>query len=129
MVWRPVRERSAALIEQLAEETLAATGQDELSLLSSVQGITARSKSSWPPFRTFRRTPCSPALPSLRVETLSQGLIESIRRVRKTSFTLAPEAGTQRLRNRINKGISEADLLHTVGRVFDAGWRTVKRIS
>jgi radical SAM superfamily enzyme YgiQ (UPF0313 family) len=60
------------------------------------------------------------------VETLSQGLIESIRRVRKTSFTLAPEAGTQRLRNRINKGNSEADLLDTVGRVFDAGWRAVK---
>ncbi|MCK9196753.1 MAG: TIGR03936 family radical SAM-associated protein, partial [Syntrophales bacterium] len=66
------------------------------------------------------------ALPSLRVETLSLSLIESIKRVRKTSFTLAPEAGTQRLRNSINKGNTEEDLLKTSALVFDAGWRAVK---
>ncbi|HAR97525.1 MAG TPA: B12-binding domain-containing radical SAM protein, partial [Syntrophus sp. (in: bacteria)] len=52
--------------------------------------------------------------------------MEVIRRVRKTSFTLAPEAGTQRLRDRINKGNTEADLMATAGNVFDAGWRSLK---
>ena len=60
------------------------------------------------------------ALPSLRVETLTPKLIEVIRRVRKTSFTLAPEAGTQRLRDTINKGNTEDELLATTGRVFSA---------
>jgi radical SAM-linked protein len=66
------------------------------------------------------------ALPSLRVETLTPQLIEDVKRVRKTSFTLAPEAGTQRLRDAINKGNTEEDLLETTSRVFAAGWRTVK---
>ncbi|TFG37060.1 MAG: DUF2344 domain-containing protein, partial [Syntrophobacterales bacterium] len=66
------------------------------------------------------------ALPSLRVETLTEKLIEQIKRVRKTSFTLAPEAGTQRMRNIINKGNTEEDLLGSARRVFDAGWRSIK---
>ncbi len=66
------------------------------------------------------------ALPSLRAETLTPKLIEAIRRVRKTSFTLAPEAGTQRLRDVINKGNTEEELLATTERVFAAGWKAVK---
>jgi radical SAM-linked protein len=66
------------------------------------------------------------ALPSLRAETLTPKLIEEIRRVRKTSFTLAPEAGTQRLRDAINKGNTEETLLGTTERVFAAGWKAVK---
>ena len=65
-------------------------------------------------------------LPSLRAETLTRSLIENIRRVRKTSFTLAPEAGTQRLRNIINKGNSSEELLATTEQVFAAGWKSIK---
>ena len=66
------------------------------------------------------------SLPSLRVDTLSPKMIDQIKRVRKTGFTLAPEAGTQRLRDVINKNISEADILNTVQAVFKAGWRVLK---
>lgn len=127
MVWRPVRERNPKLLEQMADAMLSATGQDELSLLSLSSGDYSQIESLLCTLmnRYYERR-IALALPSLRVETLTQRLIEDIRRVRKTSFTLAPEAGTQRLRNVINKGNTEADLLDTAGRVFDAGWRAVK---
>ena len=127
MVWRPVRERTPAVLEEMAEAMLRATGHDELSLLSLSSGDYTRIE---PLLKTLmdryyvRRVAL--ALPSLRVETLTPALIEQIRRVRKTSFTLAPEAGSQRLRASINKGNSEAELLDTTGRVFAAGWKAVK---
>lgn len=127
MVWRPVRERSPAVIEKMAQQMLAATGYEELTLLSLsagdyslidhlLKGLMDR----------YCRQRVAIGLPSLRTETLSRNLMEEIKRVRKTSFTLAPEAGTQRLRNIINKGNTEEDLLRTVGSVFEAGWRSVK---
>lgn len=127
MVWRPVRERRTGELEKMAEDMLAASGQDELSLLSLSSGDYSRIEPllSCLMDRYYGRR-IALALPSLRVETLTQNLIENIRRVRKTSFTLAPEAGTQQLRNRINKGNTEADLLDTVRRVFEADWRAVK---
>jgi radical SAM-linked protein len=66
------------------------------------------------------------ALPSLRVESLSETLIEEIKRTRKTSFTLAPEAGTDKMRQVINKGNTAADLLASVDQVFAAGWKSIK---
>jgi radical SAM family uncharacterized protein/radical SAM-linked protein len=127
MVWRPVRERNPGLLLQMAEEMLGSTGYDELSLLS----LSAGDYSHIEPLiatlmdRYYSRR-VALALPSLRVETLTKNLIDSIRRVRKTSFTLAPEAGTQRLRNVINKGNTEADLIATAASVFEAGWKAVK---
>jgi len=127
MVWRPVRERTPAVIEEMAEATLRATGHDEISLLSLSSGdytlIEPLLKALMD--RYYERR-VALALPSLRVETLTPKLIESIRRVRKTSFTLAPEAGTQRLRDIINKGNTEEELLATTTQVFAAGWRAVK---
>jgi len=127
MVWRPVRERNMDGLENMAEDMLSGSGQDELSLLSLSSGDYSRIEELLSTLmdRYYSRR-IALALPSLRVETLTQNLIENIRRVRKTSFTLAPEAGTQRLRNRINKGNTEADLLDTAGRVFDAGWQAIK---
>jgi len=127
MVWRPVRERSIGTLREMADRMLAATGQEELSLLSLSSGDYTRIETLLPLLmdRYYARR-IALALPSLRVETLSRPLIEAIRRVRKTSFTLAPEAGTQRLRNAINKGNTEADLLRTSAQVFAAGWRSVK---
>ncbi len=127
MVWRPVRERNPGVLQDMADRMLAATGQEELSLLSLSSGDYTFIESLLPLLmdRYYARR-VALALPSLRVETLSRSLIEAIRRVRKTSFTLAPEAGTQRLRNIINKGNTEADLLATAEQVFAAGWRSVK---
>jgi radical SAM family uncharacterized protein/radical SAM-linked protein len=127
MVWRPVRERTPAVLEEMAEAMLQATGHNEISLLSLSSGDYSRIE---PLITTLmdryydRRVAL--ALPSLRAETLTSRLIEGIRRVRKTSFTLAPEAGTQRLRDAINKGNTEEELLATTERVFAAGWKAVK---
>jgi radical SAM family uncharacterized protein/radical SAM-linked protein len=127
MVWRPVRERHPAGIERMAEEMLCSTGHHELSLLSLSTGDYSRIE---PLLATlmdrYHGRRVALALPSLRVETLTRSLMEEIKRVRKTSFTLAPEAGTQRLRDAINKGNSEADLLATTEQVFTAGWKSVK---
>ena len=127
MVWRPVRERQPGILQEMADQMLAATGQEELSLLSLSSGDYTCIETLLPLLmdRYYARR-IALALPSLRVETLSRNLIEAIRRVRKTSFTLAPEAGTQRLRNVINKGNTETDLLATSAQVFAAGWRAVK---
>lgn len=127
MVWRPVRERHPALLQDMADSMLAATGQEELSLLSLSSGDYSCIATLLPLLMDrYYDQRIALALPSLRVETLSISLIEAIKRVRKTSFTLAPEAGTQRLRNSINKGNTEEDLLKTSAQVFDAGWRAVK---
>ncbi len=127
MVWRPVRERHQEEIEVMAAGLLCATGYDEISLLSLSTGDYSRIE---PLLATlmerYYEQRVALGLPSLRVETLTRGLIENIRRVRKTSFTLAPEAGTQRLRNLINKGNTAAELLSTTEQVFAAGWKAVK---
>ncbi|MEA3471630.1 MAG: TIGR03960 family B12-binding radical SAM protein [Thermodesulfobacteriota bacterium] len=127
MVWRPARERNPETLKVMAEEMLSSTGYDELSLLSLSSGDYSQIEpllSSLMDKYYERRIAL--ALPSLRVETLTEKLIEEIKRVRKTSFTLAPEAGTQRMRNVINKGNTEEDLVKTARRVFDAGWRSIK---
>lgn len=127
MVWRPVRERMPAVVEEMAEAMLRSTGHDEISLLSLSSGDYSRIEPLLQNLmeRYYGRR-IALALPSMRAETLTPRLIEEIRRVRKTSFTLAPEAGTQRLRNVINKGNTEEELLATTERVFEAGWRAVK---
>ncbi|MBW2638238.1 MAG: TIGR03960 family B12-binding radical SAM protein, partial [Deltaproteobacteria bacterium] len=127
MVWRPTREKNPEILKGMAEEMLASTGHDELSLLSLSSGDYSQIE----PLLTslmnkYYERRIALALPSLRVETLTENLIEQIKRVRKTSFTLAPEAGTQRMRNVINKGNTEEDLVKTARRVFDAGWRSIK---
>lgn len=127
MVWRPVRERTPSVLEEMAEEMLKSTGHDEISLLSLSSGDYSRIEELLTTLmnRYYPRR-IAMALPSLRAETITPGLIEDIRRVRKTSFTLAPEAGTQRLRDAINKGNTEEELLTTTQRVFEAGWSGVK---
>ena len=127
MLWRPYRERNAKLVADMAGLALAATGHDEVSLLalssgdySCIEGLIQTLMSRHSGERVAL------ALPSLRVETLSRTLIEEIRRTRKTSFTLAPEAGTDKMRRIINKGNTAQDLLASVDRVFDAGWKSIK---
>jgi radical SAM family uncharacterized protein/radical SAM-linked protein len=127
MVWRPARERNPETLKEVAEEMLASTGYDELSLLSLSSGDYSQIEPLLASLMDkYYEQRIALALPSLRVETLTEKLIEQVKRVRKTSFTLAPEAGTQRMRNVINKGNTEEDLLKTARRVFDAGWRSIK---
>jgi len=127
MVWRPVRERRPGDLVHAADAMLACTGHNELSLLSLSSGDYSLIEPLMECLMSrYQAKRVAMSLPSLRPETLTKRLIEEIRRVRKTSFTLAPEAGTQRLRNVINKGNTEADLLATTSRVFDAGWKAVK---
>lgn len=127
MIYRPLRERSPRKILELAKSGLQSTGYDEVSLLSLSTGDYSCIEpllSSLLEHTRERRIAVS--LPSLRVETLTPALIEQVGEVRKTGFTLAPEAGTERLRRVINKGNTEEDLLSTLHRVFSAGWRLVK---
>lgn len=126
-IYRPQRERSPATILSLVEEALQATGYDEISLLSLSSG----DYSCIAPLITelmlrHANDRVAVSLPSLRVGTLTEDLIEEIRKVRKTGFTLAPEAGSERMRKVINKGITEDDLLETAANVYRAGWRVIK---
>jgi radical SAM family uncharacterized protein/radical SAM-linked protein len=127
MTYRPLRERSPRKILELAKSGLQSTGYDEVSLLS----LSAGDYSCIEPLLSSlledtREERIAVSLPSLRVETLTPALIQRILEVRKTGFTLAPEAGTERLRRVINKGNTEEDLRSTLHRVFSAGWRLVK---
>ena len=126
-VYRPVRERSPEQLLDLIERTLRNTGYEEISLLSLSTGdygcilplLTEL-------MRRYAGERVAVSFPSLRVGSLSQELVEEIRKVRKTGFTLAPEAGSERLRRVINKGIIEEDLLRNAGEIYGAGWRLIK---
>ena len=127
MIYRPLRERSPKNILQLVQDGLKATGYDEVSLLSLSTGDYSRIEPLLGAIiDRHRKERVAVSLPSLRVETLTPMLIQRIQQVRKTGFTLAPEAGTERLRRVINKGNTEEDLLSTIRTVFSAGWRLVK---
>lgn len=127
MIYRPWRERSPEKIQQLVAGGLKNTGHDEVSLLSlstgDYSGIEPLLNSI---IDRYRQERIAVSLPSLRVETLTPALIQKIREVRKTGFTLAPEAGTDRLRRVINKSNTEEDLLNTIRTVFSANWNLVK---
>jgi radical SAM family uncharacterized protein/radical SAM-linked protein len=126
-LYRPVRERSPARVAAIVEQSLAASGYEEVSLLSLstgdhscieplLKGLMAR----------HAEEKVAVSFPSLRVGSLTPELMEEIKKVRKTGFTLAPEAGTERLRQVINKGISAEDLLETARAAYGLGWRLLK---
>jgi radical SAM-linked protein len=127
MIYRPLRERTPQKILQLVDEGLKSTGYDEVSLLSLSTGdYSCIGPLLSSIIERYREEKVAVSLPSLRVETLTPSIIRQIQEVRKTGFTLAPEAGSERLRRVINKGNTEADLLSTIRTVFSANWRLVK---
>jgi radical SAM-linked protein len=127
MIYRPLRERSPRKILDLMKGGLESTGYDEVSLLSLSTGdYTCIDPLLSSVLDLTRGRKIAVSFPSLRVETLTPSLIQQVQEVRKTGFTLAPEAGTERLRRVINKGNTEEDLLSTIQQVFSAGWRRVK---
>lgn len=127
MIYRPVREREVDTILRTFRDSIAASGYEEVSLTSLSSGdYTALSRLVQEVVRTAKERHVGVSLPSLRPGALSQDVIMEILKIRKTGFTIAPEAGTQRLRNVINKGIDEEDILKTVHRVFGSGWEILK---
>ncbi|KUG27185.1 fe-s oxidoreductase [hydrocarbon metagenome] len=127
MVYRPVRERGLDTIASLVDEGLRCTGFEELSFLSLSTGDFSALESLFSQSaHKCRREQVSISLPSLRAGTLSDPMLEIMARIRRTGATLAPEAATQRLRDVINKGISEEDILSHAGRLFAKGWQQVK---
>ncbi|MBU0479865.1 MAG: TIGR03960 family B12-binding radical SAM protein [Proteobacteria bacterium] len=127
IIYRPVRERSPEKILQLAEQGINASGFDEVALLSLSTGDYSCIADLL--VRIMDRMSdrkVSVSMPSMRVGTLIPEMMEQIRRVRKTGFTLAPEAGTDRLRQVINKGITEQDLLEASRAAFGLGWKLLK---
>lgn len=127
MIYRPVRERDPDLVIEHAEKGLLHTGFEELSLLSLSSGdyscIGPLIKSLMDK-QAGEKTAVS--LPSLRMDSLDPTWVEQIKRVRKTGFTLAPEAGNDKLRKIINKDLTDKDILETAREVYGAGWNLMK---
>ncbi|MEN8257083.1 MAG: TIGR03960 family B12-binding radical SAM protein [Thermodesulfobacteriota bacterium] len=127
IIYRPVRERTPAQVLRLAKEGIGASGFEELALLSLSTGdYSCLGPLLVKLMDTFARKRVSVSMPSMRVGTLTPEIMEQIKRVRKTGFTVAPEAGTDRLRQVINKGITEEDLLATCSSAFGLGWKLIK---
>jgi radical SAM family uncharacterized protein/radical SAM-linked protein len=127
MIYRPVRERSLKTVMNLAERCLQSTGYEDLSLLSLSTGdYTCIAPLINTLMHRYASQHISVSLPSFRAGTLGPELMRTIKRVRKTGFTIAPEAGTQRLRDVINKNITTDEIAATVQDAFSAGWRVIK---
>ena len=127
MVYRPLRERSLSMLERVAENSLKATGNDEISL-SSLSSSDYRELPELCNYLidNFRSKNINIALPSLRIDAFSLDVMSKVQDVRKSSLTFAPEAGTQRMRDVINKGLTEEDILHGAEEAFKGGWNKVK---
>lgn len=126
-IYRPVRERSPQKIAELVEKALENSGYEEISLLSLSTGdYTCIEPLLKGLMQKYAEERVAVSFPSLRVGSLTEELMNEIKKVRKTGFTLAPEAGSERLRRLINKGISEDDLLSTTRNAYTLGWRLIK---
>ena len=127
IIYRPYRERSPERVKDLLQQSIECTGFDELSLASLSTG----DYSSIQPLmedlvERYRASRVSISLPSLRIGTLTPEMIRAVAGVRKSGFTLAPEAGTERLRCVINKPLAEQDLLDAAAVIFSSGWSVLK---
>lgn len=127
MVYRPVRERSLETIHNLLDDCLGETGFDEISFLSLSTGdFSALKTLCFSALDRCAREQIGLSLPSLRVGSIDDEIIERMSDLRRTGCTLAPEAGSQRLRDVINKGVTEEDLLLHAQKLLEHGWRQVK---
>jgi len=127
MIYRPVRERSLDGLDEILTTGLAETGYEETSMLSLSTGDFSGLDSLFT--RSFDKCAAeqiSISLPSLRVGSLSAPIMERISSIRRTGATIAPEAGSQRLRDVINKGVDEAGLMEHIRLLFENGWQGVK---
>jgi len=126
-VYRPVRERTPERLFEMALNLEENTGYDEISLTSlSTSDYTGLKTLTDKLIEEMEPRKVNLALPSLRVDSFSIELMKKAQKVRKSGLTFAPEAGTQRLRDIINKGVTEEDLLNSVATAFKGGWNGVK---
>ncbi len=127
MTYRPVRERSPDTVLRLAEESLKQTGHDAISFTSLSSGDYSCLQYLMSEFnKKYFDKNISISLPSLRVATVNREMLREIKAVRKTGFTMAPEAGTERLRAVINKDFSEDMYVRALEDLFTEGWRNLK---
>ena len=127
MIYRPVREKSKTQLLEQARELVKSTGYNEISLASlstcdysDIQGLIGNL------IAEHSENKVGIALPSIRVDAFSVDLIKEIQKVRKTGLTFAPEAGSQRMRDVINKGLTEEKILAAAKSAFEAGWSSIK---
>lgn len=127
VIYRPVREREQELLLKQAKELVRNTGHDEISLTSlSTADYTCVQPLIANLMQHFQDDNVGISLPSLRADAFSVALAREIQKVRKTGLTFAPEAGTQRLRDVINKGVTAEDLMSAISGAFQAGWSSIK---
>ncbi|MBU5317221.1 TIGR03960 family B12-binding radical SAM protein [Clostridium bornimense] len=127
MIYRPVREKNTETLMKQADKLLKSTGYDEISLTSlSICDYSDVKNLVLNMVEKYKDDKISVSLPSLRIDSFSVDLINEIQKVRKTGLTFAPEAGSQRMRDVINKGVNEEDLLTSVSDAFKNGWSTIK---
>jgi radical SAM family uncharacterized protein/radical SAM-linked protein len=127
IIYRPVREKSPENVIELAERSLKNTGYEEVAFTSLSAGDYSCLLSVVREFnKRFIKNKISLSLPSLRVASINHDLLKEIRAVRKTGFTIAPEAGTERLRHVINKDFEEEDYEEALKTLFEEGWLNLK---
>ena len=127
MIYRPTRERNVGELKKIAKEMLDSTGHEEISL-SSLSSSDYRPLKELLDFliEEYGSKGVNISLPSLRIDAFSLDVMNKVQDIRKSSLTFAPEAGSQRLRNVINKGLTEEDILSGAGMAFEGGWQKVK---
>ena len=127
MVYRPVRERKPEVLKDLARQLVDNTGYNEISLVSlSSADYSCLAPMVHDMIEEFKDDRVSVSLPSLRIDSFCVAIAKEIQAVRKSGLTFAPEAGSQKMRDVINKGVTEEDLMNAVGAAFESGWNSVK---
>ncbi|NLJ41721.1 MAG: TIGR03960 family B12-binding radical SAM protein [Clostridiales bacterium] len=127
MIYRPVREKSPQRLLELAEKLVENTGYEEISLSSLSTGDYSQLEELVKELMIrFKEKRVALSLPSLRLDSFVKDLTHEVQGVRKTGLTFAPEAGSQRLRDVINKGITEGDLIRSAEDAFKSGWTRLK---
>lgn len=126
-IYRPVREKSVDKLLEFAKDSIINTGYDEISLTSlSTSDYTKFNELATDLLEITQKKNISLSLPSLRIDSIKDELLDKVKSIKKSGLTFAPEAGTQRLRDVINKNVTEDDIFKACRLAFEKGWSTVK---
>lgn len=126
-IYRPTREKELSVLKRYADEMIKSSGYDEISLTSlSSSDYSKLEELIRYLIDQYKDKGVNISLPSLRVDAFSLDVMSKVQDIRKSSLTFAPEAGSQRMRDIINKGLTQEDILHGAGLAFEGGWQKVK---